>query len=87
MLSRVQRLEDLIILRSFNESTLNMKLSPALVTEFNRQYACAKKTDTQTMAITYHFATPIPFFFYLPILYPMNKPLSNICLRHKNTVI
>jgi hypothetical protein len=45
MLSRVRRLEDLIILRPFKESALNMKISNALSAELKRLDDCAKNTE------------------------------------------
>ena len=44
MLSRVQKLEDLLILRPFNESVLDTRLTPALKAEFKRQDECAERT-------------------------------------------
>jgi hypothetical protein len=45
MLSRVRRLEDLIILRPFRESALNMKISNVLSAELKRFDDCAKNTE------------------------------------------
>ena len=45
MLSRVQKLEDLLILRPFKDSALNTQLSPALSAEFQRLKECAEKTN------------------------------------------
>jgi len=44
MLSRVQKLENLLILRPFKESVLETQLSPALEAEFKRLDECAEKT-------------------------------------------
>ena len=44
MLSRVQKLEDLLILRPFKESVLETRLSPALYAELKRLEECAEKT-------------------------------------------
>lgn len=44
MLSRVQKLEDLLILRPFPEKALNMKPSPALSDELARLDKCAQET-------------------------------------------
>jgi len=44
MLSRVQRLEDLLILRPFKESVLDTRLPPALRAELERLDECAKET-------------------------------------------
>jgi hypothetical protein len=45
MLSRVQNLNDLLILRPYNESVLNMKISPGLQAELNRLKKCAQDTE------------------------------------------
>jgi len=45
MLSRVQRLSDLLILRPFNESLLDMKIPVALREELKRLEACARDTE------------------------------------------
>ena len=45
MLSRVQRLVDLLILRHFNESLLDMKIPAALKEEFKRLDDCARRTE------------------------------------------
>lgn len=45
MLSRVQRLEDLLILRPFKESLLDLRVPPALQVEFKRFDECAKRTS------------------------------------------
>lgn len=44
MLSRVQKLEDLLILRPFKESILETRPSPALQAEIDRLEECAKST-------------------------------------------
>jgi hypothetical protein len=44
MLSQVQKLEDLLILRLFNESVLDARLSLALKAEYKRQDECAERT-------------------------------------------
>ncbi|CAG8460920.1 5301_t:CDS:2 [Cetraspora pellucida] len=44
MLSLVQRLNDLLILQPFDESILNMRISPALYAEFDRLDECAQRT-------------------------------------------
>jgi hypothetical protein len=44
MLSRVRRLEDLLILRPFKESLLDMKIPFALREEFKRLEGCARNT-------------------------------------------
>src|SRR5262249_14422236 len=44
MLSRVQRLSDLLVLRPFNESLLDMKIPAALHEELKRLEVCAQKT-------------------------------------------
>jgi hypothetical protein len=44
MLSRVQRLTDLLILRPFRESVLNMKIPLSLAAEFDRLDKCAQDT-------------------------------------------
>ena len=44
MLSRVQRLEDLLILRPFKESVLDTGSPPALRAELERLDECAKET-------------------------------------------
>ena len=44
MLSRVQRLEDLLILRPFKESVLDTRLPPALRAELERLDECAEET-------------------------------------------
>ena len=45
MLSQVQKLEDLLILRPFKKFVLDMRLSVALQTEFKRLEKCAQKTN------------------------------------------
>jgi hypothetical protein len=45
MLSRVRRLEDLLILRPFKESLLDMKIPSALRKEFERLEDCARNTE------------------------------------------
>lgn len=45
MLSRVQKLEDLLILRPFKESALDIKISTALREELKRLEDCAKETE------------------------------------------
>ena len=44
MLTRVQRLTDLLILRPFKLSILNLKLHPALQAELRRLEECAQET-------------------------------------------
>ena len=45
MLSRAQRLSDLLILRPFNESLLEMKIPTALREELKRLEACTRDTE------------------------------------------
>jgi len=45
MLSRVKKLEDLLILRPFKDSILDYHHTPALRTEIDRLQKCAEKTD------------------------------------------
>jgi hypothetical protein len=49
MLSRVQRLEDLLILRPFKESTLDTRPPPTLRAKFKRLEECAQKTENLEM--------------------------------------
>ena len=49
MLSRAQRLEDLLILRPFNESILSMRIPQALQVEFRRFDECAENTNSLEM--------------------------------------
>ncbi|RHZ79103.1 hypothetical protein Glove_151g7 [Diversispora epigaea] len=44
MLSRVQRLEDLLILWPFKETILNIRLPPSLRAELTHLDECAQKT-------------------------------------------
>src|SRR5262249_46975963 len=45
MLSRVRRLEDLLILRPFKESLLDVRIPSALREEFQRLEDCAQETE------------------------------------------
>ena len=46
MLSRVRKLEDLLILRPFKESLLDMKIPSALREELKRLEECARNTES-----------------------------------------
>jgi hypothetical protein len=48
MLSRVQRMEDLMILRPFKESLLDIKMPVPLQIEIKRIEECERKTSSLT---------------------------------------
>ena len=62
MLSRVQRLEDLIILRSFNESTLNMKCHQLLQLNSIDKTLVPKKLRHSNNGHNISLHNSIPFF-------------------------